>query len=147
MPGPLVAGALLQVGTALIERLFPDPKARAEAEIKLLAMQREGELKELELGLSAINSEAQSADPWTSRARPSFLYVMYLMILGALPMGVLHALQPDLAVSIADGAKAWLEALPEALWWLFGSGYLGYAAVRTQDKKSILDKLSGGAKR
>jgi hypothetical protein len=84
--------------------------------------------------MSAIIAEAQSQDPYTSRARPSFLYVMYALILAAIPMGVLHAYNPELAVSIATGLKAWLEALPEELWWLFGAGYLGYTGARTIDK-------------
>jgi hypothetical protein len=65
---------------------------------------------------------------------------MYFLILAAIPMGVLHAVQPDLAVSIAEGMKAWLAALPEELWWLFGAGYLGYTGARSVDKRSIIKK-------
>ncbi len=34
--------------------------------------------------MTAIVAEANSADPWTSRARPSFLYVMYALLLWAI---------------------------------------------------------------
>jgi hypothetical protein len=132
---------LIGIGTAavgvigkVIDKVFPDPVQAALAKAELVKLQQDGELKELEIRMSAIIAEAQSKDPWTSRARPSFLYVMYALILAAIPMGVLHAYNPELAVSIAAGLKAWLEALPEELWWLFGAGYLGYTGARTIDK-------------
>lgn len=133
-----VIGGILDIGGKLIDKIWPDPAEREKAKAQLLQMQQNGELKELETRMSAILAEANSKDPWTSRARPSFLYVMYALILAAIPMGVLHAFEPALAVSISEGMKAWLAALPEELWWLFGSGYLGYAAARSADKRGIL---------
>jgi len=35
----------------------------------------------MQISLSAIMAEANSHDPWTSRARPTFLYVIYGVIL------------------------------------------------------------------
>ncbi|WP_442900220.1 holin family protein [Geoalkalibacter sp.] len=131
------------VGKA-IDKMFPDPVERARAQMELVRLQQEGELRELEISMSAILAEAQSADPWTSRARPSFLYVMYALLLAAIPMGMLHAWRPDLAVSIASGMQAWLAALPEELWWLFGAGYLGYTGARSIDKRGGLKGMKGG---
>jgi len=37
-------------------------------------------------------------------------------------------------VAAAAGMVAWLAAIPEEMWWLFGAGYLGYAGLRTWDK-------------
>ncbi len=130
--------SILDIGGKLIDRVFPDPKKKAEAQIELARMAQAGELKGLELSLSAILAEAKSKDPWTSRARPSFLYVMYTMILAAVPMGVLYAYHPEVATSITDGMKAWLDAIPEQMWWLFGTGYLGYATARSADKRGLL---------
>jgi phosphotransferase system glucose/maltose/N-acetylglucosamine-specific IIC component len=98
-------------------------------------MQQNGELKELETRMSAILAEANSPDPWTSRARPSFLYVIYVMVLMAIPMGVLSAFRPDMAGAIAAGMQAWLAAIPEDLYVLFGVGYVGYAGARTFEKR------------
>lgn len=134
---PIIDG-LLGVGGKLIDKIWPDPAERERAKAQLLQMQQNGELKELEARMSAILAEAQSKDPWTSRARPSFLYVMYAMILSAIPMGILHSFQPELAQSIAAGMQAWLAALPEELWWLFGAGYLGYSTARSADKRGLL---------
>ena len=80
--------------------------------------------------LSAILAEAQSADPWTSRARASFLYVMYAIILWSIPMGLVAALAPEVAANIARGMNAYLNGLPELLYALFGTGYLGYTVAR-----------------
>ncbi len=134
---PVIDG-LLDVGGKLIDKIWPDPAEREKAKAQLLEMQQRGELKELETRMSAILAEAQSSDPWTSRARPSFMYVMYAMILAAIPMGVLHAFDPAMAVNIANGMKAWLSAIPQEMWMLFGVGYTGYAWARTKDKQNIL---------
>lgn len=130
---PLI-GPLLDIGGKLIDKLIPDPQAKAKAQLDLLSMQQSGQLKELVVSISAILAEAQSADPWTSRARPSFMYVMYVMILVAVPMGIVQTISPDTATDITTGVKAWLAAMPEELWWLFGAGYLGYTGARSYDK-------------
>lgn len=133
MVAPIV-GPLLEVGFKLLDKLIPDPQAKAQAQIELLRLQQTGEFKELEERMSAIRTEASSNDPWTSRARPSFMYVMYVMILACFPMGVLFAIYPETALAIIEGVKGWLTAIPEEMWWLFGAGYLGYSTARTVDK-------------
>ena len=120
--------------TSIIDKVIPDKEARARAKLELLALEGTHELKQIEARLSAIVTEARSPDPWTSRARPSFLYVMYAMILWALPMGVLAAFRPEAARDIAAGMNAYLAGLPEPLYALFGTGYLGYTAARQWGK-------------
>lgn len=141
---PLLLSPLLDLGKALIDRVFPDKVAqatqRSEAEMQLLQLTNDAEFKAATLQMSAVLAEAQSPDPWTSRARPSFMYVMYLMILFSLPMGILSAFKPDIATAIALGMQAWLSALPDSLYTLFGVGYLGYTASRSYDKKNGLTK-------
>ena len=127
--------ALLPVIGGILEKVIPDPAQRDAAKLELLRQQQQGQLQETEVQLSAIIAEAQSKDPWTSRARPSFLYVMYLMILFSIPMGILFAFKPDVALSVTQGVKQWLLAIPEEMWWLFGAGYLGYTGARTLDKR------------
>lgn len=130
-----IGTALVGITGKVIDKIFPDPVEAAKAKAELAQMQQAGELKELETRMSAILAEANSNDPWTSRARPSFLYVVYLVILAAIPMGILHAFNPALATGIAEGFKAWLNAIPEDMWMLFGMGYLGYTGARTLDKR------------
>jgi hypothetical protein len=118
----------------LVDKLFTSDEERLEAKRKLLEMEQAGELETLKTSLSAILAEAQSLDPWTSRARPTFLYVVYVFILAALPMGVLSVFRPDAAEAIAKGVQAWLAAIPGDMWALFGAGYLGYSFSRSFDK-------------
>jgi len=135
-----IVGGLIEAGLKLIDKVLPDPQAKAEAKLKLIEMQQSGELKLLEVQMSAIIAEAQSADPWTSRARPSFLYVMYAIILFSVPMGLISAADPEVAKAISDGMTAYLQAIPDPLYALFGTGYLGYTAARQWGKAKGTDK-------
>ena len=107
--------ALIGPIASIIDKIIPDKEAQAKAKIELLTLQGSQELKMLETQLQAIVAEANSPDPWTSRARPSFLYVMYVLLLTALPMGVLSAFNPAAAHEIAAGMNAYLAGLPEPL--------------------------------
>lgn len=118
----------------LLDKIIPDPQARDRAKMELLQLQGSQEMEALKAQLSAILAEAGSTDPWTSRARPSFLYVMYTIILWAIPMGLIAAVAPDMAKGIANGMNAYLAGIPEPLWALFGTGYLGYTAARQWGK-------------
>ncbi|MEN7536174.1 holin family protein [Aurantiacibacter flavus] len=125
---------------SLIDKIIPDPQARERAKLELLRLEGSQEMEAIQARLAAIVAEAQSSDPWTSRARPSFLYVMYTLLLFALPMGVLAALNPSAAKDIASGMNAYLNGLPEPLYALFGTGYLGYTAARQWGKIKGVDQ-------
>ena len=135
-----VLEALIGPIAAIIDKVIPDKAARDKAKLELLQLQGSQELAEIQSRLSAIIAEANSADPWTSRARPSFLYVIYALLLWALPMGLIAAFRPDSAQAIAAGMNAYLSGLPEPLYALFGTGYLGYTAARQWGKISGSDK-------
>jgi hypothetical protein len=135
---PLLITPLLDLGKSIIERLFPDKEKqaeqRAQAELALLQLQQDGALKEAAQQMSAIMAEAQSADPWTSRARPSFLYVVYIMLLAGIPMGIVYAVSPVTAADITKGFGEWLKAIPEAILDLFKWVMLGYIGGRSYEK-------------
>ena len=124
----------------LIDKIIPDPEARDRAKLELLKLEGSQEMEAIKTRMTAIVAEASSADPWTSRARPSFLYVMYVLILTALPMGILSAFSQQTASDIATGMNAYLGGLPEPLYALFGTGYLGYTAARQWGKIKGVDK-------
>jgi hypothetical protein len=132
--------SLLGPLTSLIDKIIPDKDARDRAKLELLKLQGTQEMELLQTRLSAIVTEANSADPWTSRARPSFLYVMYAIILWSVPMGVIAAFSPATASAIAAGMGAYLKGLPEPLYALFGTGYLGYSVVRQWGKVAGSDR-------
>ena len=137
MPFPIAAmiPGLFSIGEKLIDKLIETDDEKAAAKVKLMEAVNRGELQQLQVQLSAILAEAQSADPWTSRARPTFLYVIYLLILSAIPFGFLWAVNPEMAERITTGFGKWLDAIPEPLYALFGAGYLGYTAFRSWDKR------------
>lgn len=135
IPLPIIGG-LFEIGSKLIDKLLPDPEAKAKAQLELLRLQQTGELESLRTQLSAIIAEAQSEDPYTSRARPSFLYVMYIYLLASIPFGIFWIFSPEQAALAAAGFGKWLDAIPESLYALFGAGYLGYTGFRSWDKRS-----------
>jgi hypothetical protein len=129
---PLTAGMDL-IGKA-IDRFVPDPAQAAAAKLAMYKADKEGELDMVKTSLSAIIADSQSSDPWTSRARPSFLYVVYIMLLMGIPMGFVAAWRPEVATAVAAGFKAWLSAIPDSLYLLFGTVMTGYGISRTVEK-------------
>ena len=130
--------ALLPLAGKILDRVIPDPVQRQAAKMEMARLQMEGETKELEVSMSAIVMEAKSADPWTSRARPSFMYVIYILLLMAIPMGLLHAFNPVAAGNMVTGMKSFWDAIPTELYTTFTVGYLGYTGARSFDKKKNL---------
>ncbi|MBY4636401.1 holin family protein [Sphingopyxis sp. XHP0097] len=118
----------------LIDKIIPDPDVRDRAKLELIKLEGSQEMEAIRTRMTAIVAEANSSDPWTSRARPSFLYVMYALLLWAIPMGLIAAARPEMAKGIAEGMNAYLAGIPEPLYALFGTGYLGYTAARAWGK-------------
>lgn len=118
----------------IIDKVIPDKEARTRAKLELIKLEGTQEMDLIRARLEAIVAEAGSQDPWTSRARPSFLYVMYTLILFAIPMGLLSAFNAQIAVDIGNGITAYLRGLPDELYALFGTGYLGYTVARQWGK-------------
>lgn len=131
---PITLSSIFSIGGKLIDKLFPDPEQRAKAQLELLKLQQAGELDEVKVQLSAIIAEAQSPDPWTSRARPSFLYVVYILLLWSIPMGVLAIFRPDAAMAFTAGFKGWMSAIPDSILTLFGTVMTGYVLGRSWEK-------------
>ncbi len=132
--------ALLAPIASIIDKIVPDKDARERAKLELLKLQGSQEMQMLQTQLTAIVAEANSSDPWTSRARPSFLYVMYAILLWSVPMGLIAAFRPEAAQGIAAGMNAYLNGLPEPLYALFGTGYLGCTAARQWGKTRGTDR-------
>ena len=113
------------------------PELQADIQKKAMDM----ELAATNAQMSMIVAEASSADPLTSRARPMFMYVFYFILL---TMGIFvptagvwfptHSAQ--FYVNVAAGFKA----IPDALYTLFGAGYLGYTGARMLEKKAGVAK-------
>ncbi|MET0249809.1 MAG: 3TM-type holin [Sphingobium sp.] len=86
------------------------------------------------------DGDSQSDDPWTHRARPGFLYVMYALLLCSIPVGLLAAVRPMLAQAVIVAMRGYFNAIPEPLYALFGTGYLGYTAARAWGKAKGVER-------
>lgn len=129
IPIPIIDAAL-----KIIDKVIPDKEAREKAKLELLKEENRNTLEEVKTDLSAIIAEANSSDRWTSRARPSFLYLIYLCILMCFLGAIVGIWWPEQVETAAYNLQNLLLAIPESLWWLFGAGYLGYTGGRTFDK-------------
>lgn len=77
--------ALLDVGSKLIDKLIPDPEAKAKAQVELLKMQQEGRLAELQADQVAMQETSKrweadmASDSWLSKnIRPMTLVYILL---------------------------------------------------------------------
>lgn len=122
-------------------KLSPEDKAKFQAaidenqtsikvaQIALESKAQDTLARETEAASANIRADAASGDKFTSRARPSFIYVM---------LGILVA---NYVVFPTIGKPP--IAFPDALFWLFGSCMLGYTGARTWEKYSILGQGKG----
>jgi len=90
--------------------------------------------------MRAARQQRRPDDRWTLRARPAFLYVMYGLLVWSVPLGLIGGARPEVAAAIVRLMHAYFEALPEPLYALFGTGYLGYTAARTWGKVKGLER-------
>jgi len=113
--------------------------ANKAAELALKVQELEGSIEQARI--SIMVAEASSSDKWTSRARPGFLYLFYLVVivlaLAAPFMGIFFPTQMS---QFYINVKAGFEAVPEAMWWTFTTGYLGYVGARQYGKIKGSDK-------
>jgi hypothetical protein len=79
-------------------------------------------------------------DSLVKYARPSFLYVIYAIILWALPVGMIALFSPASAAAMTQAMTAYLSGIPDGLLALFGSAYLGYTAARQWGKVAGVDQ-------
>lgn len=127
-----IAAGLFDVGKSLIDKLIPDPAANAAAQLELMRLDQNGQLQELQTRMSAILAEANSQDPWTSRARPSFMYLFYLiisfMVMAAPMLGIWFPEKMDLFfLNVTKG----FNSIPVELWYTFSAGFLGYSGSKS----------------
>ena len=119
------------IRTAFTGREPIDSTKAAELAIKVQELESNIE----QARMSVIIAEASSADKWTSRARPSFMYVFYsvivTLVLFAPFIGVFFPTgMNQFYTNVASGFKA----IPDIMWEVFCVGYLGYTAARQYGK-------------
>lgn len=126
---------IMKIGEMLIKHLFPEsPSDQDKAQSVLETMEREGKLEEVKTHAQLLLQEAKSSDKWVSRARPTFLYIFYLLILLGPILGILNIFDGEIIHKIGNGVTLWFSSIPKILWEIFAGGYLGYLVTRSFDK-------------
>jgi hypothetical protein len=77
--------ALFDIGTKLIDKLIPDPEAKAKAQAELIKLQQEGRLAELQADMNEQNNVSErwkadlGSDSWLSKnVRPMTLVALLM---------------------------------------------------------------------
>jgi hypothetical protein len=142
----LPLGAILSIGEKVLDKVMPDPNAKAEAQAKLMAMAQQGQLAELEAMTkemdSARNREIQIA---TSEAAP-FINKIVTPILALGTVGLTFILFGviifvDVDADSKDILIYVLGALTSAVTMVLGY-YFGSSAG-SKEKSSQIDELLG----
>ena len=94
----------------------------AKLQIQLQQQAQEAITQEIEAAGANIRAEATNGDKYTSRARPTFIYVCNVIICWN------YIVVPLLKEKPVE--------FPEPLFWLFGSVMLGYVGARSWEKIS-----------
>ncbi len=122
---------------AITGEAIVDPNKKAELLMK--AQELEAALETTRL--SIMVAEASSADKWTSRARPGFLYLFYAVILAlTIVAPAVGVFSPAAMTVFYANVKSGFDAVPTEMWWTFTTGYLGYTAARQYGKLKGTDK-------
>lgn len=125
---PLLLAPILEVGKTLLDRFIPDPAQKAAAEMELVKMAADGELKQIIAQLEINAREAAHPSIWVAGWRPAFGWC------GAAGFVYATMLQPLLAWMAA--VKGWPEppSLNLDLLWVVVTGMLGIGGLRTVEK-------------
>ena len=131
---PLILGPILDIGKTLLDRFVPDPEAKRQAEMELVKMAADGELRQVIAQLEINAREATHASVFVAGWRPAFGWA------GA--VGFVYATigQPLLAWGAA--VKGWPAppALNLDLLWVVVTGMLGIGGLRTFEKTKGVSK-------
>jgi len=130
----MILGSIFEIGKTLIERWLPDPEAKRQAELELMRMAADGELKQVISQLEINAREATHPSVWVSGWRPFFGWI------GG--VGFLYATVVQPALVWYGAAKGW-PVPPDVnldLLWVVVTGMLGIGGLRTFEKARGVSK-------
>lgn len=125
---PLLLGPIFEIGKTLLDRFVPDPAAKAAAEMELVRMAADGELKQVIAQLEINAKEASNPSVWVSGGRPLFMWI------SGFGFGYATIIQPVL--TWVARIKGWPEP-PDVntdLLWVVITGLLGIGGLRSVEK-------------
>lgn len=120
-----IIGGVIEAGLKILDKVIPDPEAKAAAQLELMRLHQQGDLKELDAAMQVIVAEATSAHPLTSQWRPITMLVFVAIVANN------YLLYPYLSL-LWEAAP--MLPLPEDLWDLIKLGLGGYVVGRSAEK-------------
>lgn len=117
--------AVLGLGAKLIDKFIPDPEAKAKAQLELLKMQQDGDLKELDASIQAIVAEAQSEHWLAANWRPITMLTFVAIIANNYILAPYTSLMFNVSVQLQ---------IPPDMWDLLKIGLGGYVVGRSVEK-------------
>lgn len=131
---PLLLAPLLDIGKSIIDRLFPDPAEKAKAELELLKMTQDGDLKQVLAQLEINAREAQHPSVFVAGWRPG---AGWAGVAGLLYVTIIYPLLSWLAA-----IKGWPTPpqIDSDLLWAVLTGMLGLGSLRTFEKSKGVSK-------
>jgi len=125
---PLILGPILEVGKTLLDRFVPDPEKKREAEMELVRMAADGELKQTIAQLEINAREAAHTSIWVAGWRPYFGWV------GGTAFAYVGIIKPLL--TWVASIKGWPipPDIDTDFLWIVVSGLLGIGGLRTVEK-------------
>lgn len=140
---PLLLGSIFDIGRDILNKIFPDPTQRAQAELELLRAQQEGAFRELDaelqrsLAQTNINAvEASSPSLFVAGWRPAIGWI------GAAALAYHYLARPLVPwICTATGYPVPdMPGLDDGLFELV-SLMLGLGGLRTLDKRKTLGTI------
>jgi len=125
---PLLLGPIFEIGKTLLDRFVPDPEKKAAAEMELVKMAADGELKQIIAQLEINAKEAAHPSIFVSGGRPLFMWI------GGVGFGYATIAQPVL--TWVARIKGWPEPpdVNSELLWVVVTGLLGIGGLRSVEK-------------
>lgn len=125
---PLLLGPLFELGKGIIDRMFPDPAKKAEAELELMKLTQSGDLQQIMAQLEINAKEAQSPSMFVAGWRP---FVGWICGGGLLYATIVHSLLGWLAGIVGWPAPPAVDT--DTLLYVLGA-LLGVGGLRTLEK-------------
>ena len=128
---PLLLGPIFDIGKTLIERFFPDPEKKREAEMELVRMAAAGELQQVVAQLEINAREASHPSIFVAGWRPAVGWVCVAA------MAFQYLARPLLIAY--NVAPADMPGLDDNLWAIL-TGILGIGGLRSIEKLQKVTK-------
>jgi hypothetical protein len=125
---PLLLGPLFELGKGLIDRLFPDPAAKAAAELELLKMTQAGDLQVILAQLQINAAEAANPSVFVAGWRP---WIGWICGMGLLYATIIHNVLEW--ISVIRGWPMPPAVDTDTLIYILGA-LLGVGGMRTIEK-------------